>query len=146
MRIPDSVENFRPRQFCPMEELHIGEFVKKILVDRHINRSSLAKAMGVKQPAVEGYLRAVTIKDDTLMRMSKALKFDLYGMVQEEKAKRLPKELPGDSEVNEPAVKYQARGPEGGSGVTILLHMEEYDEDTALRIYKFLQLQKKKAK
>lgn len=127
-------------------ELHIGEYVRQVLLKRHINRSSLAKELGVSQPAVEGYLRAANLGDMVLLKMSKALQFDLYGMVQAEKAKRLPKALKPGNVVCEPPVKYGTTSPTGSTGVTIVLNMEDYDEETALRIFQFLSQQPKKAK
>lgn len=135
-------------QLYPMVkgDLHIGDFVKSVLVNRHINRSSMAKALHVSPAAVEGYLRATNLSDAVLVKMSHALQFDLYGMVQAEKAKRLPKEAKNGSLVKEPPVKYGTDSPTGSAGVTIVLHMEEYDEDTALKIFRFLSQQPKKAK
>lgn len=128
------------------EDLHIGSFVKEVLLQRHINRSSMAKALGVSQPAVEGYLRAANLGDGVLLKMSKVLQFDLYGMVQAEKVKRLPKSLKPGNVVYDPPVKYDSNSPTGGTGITIVLHMDEYDEETALRIFQFLSQQQKKTK
>ncbi len=131
----------------------MGEFVKELLEKRHINVASMGSAMvpSVKSGTIQNYYKSAVISDDVLDRMTRALGFDLRGMVQDEQARRsdVKAELrtAGSNQVAEEAPPYVRRpsvSTTGGSAYEIVLKMEEWPEDVQLRILKFLQQQPKR--
>ncbi len=127
----------------------MGEFVRKILDERHINLNSLGEAMGKSGQAVGKNLNSKSIGEEILVKMSEALKFDLLGMVRDEQA-RLSEPAPSSAEVvAESAAPYTRRysgknaipGANGGSGFDLTIRMDEYDSDVQLQILRFLQQQ-----
>lgn len=126
---------------------HMGTFVDQLFRKYHINSASVAKELGVTSQTVRKYMERKVITDDVLRKLTDALHFDLYGMVQAERARLQPAPRNGkEGVVEDPAVKYETKGATGESGFTIIINMSDYDEDTGLRIHKFLMNQPKKAK
>lgn len=141
----NSSEPFRTRQlWAVVGTFHMGEFVKELLEQRHINMASVAKEMGVKPTSFPSYLKSQVISDDVLIRMTNALKWDLYGLVKAEQARRTLGPPIGEqpSELAEPQVQYKAR-PVAASdkGLVLMLNMDDYPEDVQLKILRFLQQQ-----
>lgn len=133
----------------------MGDFVKAILDERHINRASMAKSMQVKPQAVSSYLKSKSIANEVLMRMSAVLKFDIYGMVVEEqvrlnapRSKKLKSSVQEESAVHEPAATYQARSSSGfqrsddnveaGTGFAITISPRDYSAEDLVRVLRFL--------
>lgn len=106
--------------------------------------------MGVTANSFQSYFGSATIADDVLRRMSAVLKFDLFGLVMNERARMgagpLPyvNEVAPFREVKEPAYEWKSGLMPGSRGMEIIVHIEEYDEATQLKILKFLQQQPKR--
>lgn len=122
----------------------MGEFVKALLVERHIKFASVARAMEIKPESFSGYFESKVISDDILNKMAAHLKFDLVGMVQDEVARRSNTRAykPASTQsarAQEPSVPYERATGSGGPSLTVRLL--DYDEATQLQIVKFLQQQ-----
>jgi len=133
----------------------MGDFVKKKLKERHINRASLAKAMNVKPQAVASYIQSKSIANEVLIRMSTILQFDLYGMVVEEQVRLSSPRTKGakaskaeESMVSEPAAHYQVPPSAGfqrsntsvetGTGFNITISPRDYSLEDMVRVLRFL--------
>lgn len=141
----NSSEPSRTRQlWAVVWTFHMGEFVKGLLEERHINAASVAKEMGVKPTSFPSYFRSAVISDDVLIRMTNALKWDLYGLVKAEQARRMVGPPIGEpsSDIAEPTVQYKARPVAANDkGLVLMLNMDDYPEDVQLKILRFLQQQ-----
>lgn len=122
----------------------MGEFVKGILDERHINGASVARAMGIEVQSFPSYFRSKSISDDVLRRMSNALKFDLLSMVKEEEARRMAGPAIGEKNphvLNEPpGPAYGLKsGPAPGQGMVLTLNMDEFPDDVQLQLVRYVQ-------
>lgn len=123
---------------------HMGEYVKSILDERHINGASVARAMEIETTSFPSYFRSKVISDDVLMRMSNALKFDLLSMVKEEQARRSSGPAIGQYSTNvvqePPAVPYGLKaGRTAGQGMVLTLNLDEFPEDVQLQLIRYVQ-------
>jgi hypothetical protein len=128
---------------------HMGEFVKGVFEARHINASSVAKEMKVLPTSMPGYFNSKVIKEDVLLRMSNALKFDLLGMVREEQARRTVsapalEDRSSRHDVAEPSVAYRTRPAAApDKGLVLMINLADYSEESQLKILRFIQTQEK---
>ncbi len=122
---------------------HMGDFVKGILDARHINRASMAKAMGVAPQSVTSYLNSKVIANEVLMRMSTALQFNIYQMVVDEQARLLApsgtyRQYTGSHVGDELAHYGEERKVAPGSGFAITISPRDYSVEDMVKVLRFL--------
>ena len=124
---------------------HMGEWVKQVLEDRHINTASVARAMGVTTGAFHSYFKSAVLQDETLRKMSTALKFDIFTMVKQEQARLLngdahkaPDE--NSSVMSEPPARYgRVKVGSNPDAWLMTLNMDDFADDVQLKIVRFIQ-------
>lgn len=139
-----------------VNSFHMGEFLKTLMEQRHINVSSLAEAMGIKPQSFPSYYRSAVIKDEVLIKMTNALGWDLFGLIKQEQARRMvgPRigEKQSSTDANLPmasdaAVEYRRRPPSApDTGLVLMINLDEYAEDSQLRILRVLQQEPRRSR
>ena len=119
-----------------LKEFHTGQFLKDLFKDRHLKLASVGKRMGTTGQNISGMFERAHVTDETLRRLNAATGIDVLGMVQREKARLLGIDIPM---VSEPRAPYGRP-----SGSDYVVHMDEYDEQTQLRIVRYIQQQPKR--
>lgn len=115
-----------------LKEFHTGEFVKALFDRHHLKRASIARSMGISPQAISGMFDRADIGEDLLARLSNASGIDFLTSVRRERAR-----IGGVEETSmlmEPPASYGR-----SSAVDVVVHMDDYDEPTQLKILRFIQ-------
>lgn len=124
----------------------MGEWLRELLDRRHINVTSVAKAMqpSVSAGAFQKYYASQVISDVVLRKITAAIGFDLYSMAKEEQARRTvgpqvvaPAGAP--AVVSEPAARYGHVRQGGQDAWLMTLNLDDFDEAEQLKIVRFVQ-------
>lgn len=121
----------------------MGDFLRKVFDDHHLNRASVARAYGVQPQSLNDTFNRQTIGDDVLAGLSRATKLDIIAMVRQAMAATVP--AVGSNMVQEPPVQY-GRSSTDMEGLKLTVRLEEYDEATQLQIIRYLQQLPKRLK
>lgn len=114
-----------------LKEFHAGEFLRDLFKRHHLKLVSVGRSMGTTGQNISGMFDRAHITDQTLLRLNEATGLDVLGMVQREKARMLGIDV---SMVSEPAAPYTR-----SSATDLVVHMDDYDEPTQLKILRFIQ-------
>lgn len=122
---------------------HMGDFVRKLLEQRKQVHSRVAKDAGMTPTNFSDMLGRTRIGDDILQRVGAAMGVDLLALVR----LRMDARNMHESAVGDPPGAYQpalsATIPTS-SARTITIDLDAFDEETQLRILRFIQQQKTK--
>jgi hypothetical protein len=115
-----------------LKEFHTGDFLRELFDKHHLNLASVGRSMGTTGQNSSGMFNRAQIHDETLARLSKATGLDILGMVQRKKAQLYGLDVP--TMAMEPAPPYGR-----GSANDLVVHLDDFDEVTQLKILRFLQ-------
>ena len=114
-----------------LKDFHTGDFLRDLFKQHHLKLVSVGKRMGTSGQNISGMFNRAHISDDTLARLSKAAGFDILSAVRRAKASAYGDDAPLSVVAEQPA-RY-------GSASDLLVHLDEYDEATQLKILRFIQ-------
>lgn len=114
-----------------LKEFHTGDFLRELFDKHHLKLASVGRRMGTTGQNISGMFKRAHIHDETLVRLGEAAGMDILSMVRKEKLRLQGVDL---SQVAEPSPTYGRP-----SAVDVVVHMDDYDETTQLKILRFIQ-------
>jgi len=122
-----------------LKEFHAGDFLRDLFDRHHLKLVSVGAAMVPPTTGqnISGMFNRARIEDTTLVRLGNATGLDILGMVNREKARLQGIDLPLIA--SEPPAAYGR-----GSANDLVVHLDDFDEATQLKILRFLQQQPKR--